>query len=339
MISDIRVNVLLRNHRKLRRLEKSIGPGACGYLINLWIATAVSRPDGVLIGWTPGDIAEEVGWQGDPSELIEAYKSAGWVDQRDDGVVIVHDWATHQGWATGANDRSNRQRFKALIRHHGEERAAQIAREKYGFNPEDYGFMPQHDSAHAAAMPQHAAAMPQHAAAESGNAAAMPRHKPVHAAAESGNAPAVPRQNPAHAGVSAPSPLPSPLPSQKDSTKVLSGSAGQSKKPHFTKKASEYSDQIKIVCKKVAALSNGSKSFNPYQWVQVQVNKNGHPQAIIDSLDGLVQYWGDLRGEPWGYVDKIMKSKNGNYHERDETTRSQDYKKMLAELAKLIGAV
>ena len=181
MISDIRVNVLLRGHRKLRRLEKSIGPGACGYLINLWIATAVSRPDGVLIGWTNGDIAEEVGWQGNPDELIEAYKSAGWIDQRDDGVVIVHDWATHQGWATGANDRSNRQRFKALIRHHGEERAVQIAREKYGFNPEDYGFMPQHDSAYAAAVPQHAAA-------ESGNATAMPRHKPAHAAACCGNA-------------------------------------------------------------------------------------------------------------------------------------------------------
>ena len=86
-------------------------------------------------------------------------------------------------------------------------------------------------------------------------------------------------------------------------------------------------------------MSNGSKKFNPYQWAQVQINKSGHPQAVIDSLDGLAQYWGDLRGEPWAYADKIMKSKNGNYNERDETIKSEGYKKMLTEIAKSLGVV
>ena len=159
MISDIRVNVLLRGHRKLRRLEKLVGPGACGLLINLWIATAVSRPDGVLVGWTSGDIAEEVGWTGDPEALVSAYKDSGWIDRRGDGVVVVHDWTTHQGWATGANDRSNRARMRALIKHHGEESAWRMAKEKYGFNPSDYGFVLQHAASMLPACSQQNAAL------------------------------------------------------------------------------------------------------------------------------------------------------------------------------------
>ena len=318
MISDIRVNVLLRGHRKRRRLEKLIGPGAVGYLIDLWIATAVSRPDGVLAGWTPRDVADEVGWKEDPEQLLLALKDSGWIERREDGVVIVHDWTVHQGWATGSSDRSNRARMRALIKHHGEESAWRIARDKYGFDPSKYGYVLQHATSMQPACSQHATA-------ENSSAAAC-------AIAEQ-------HQMPARAGVSDPYPSPPPSPSQKDSTKVLSGSAGRSKKTHFTKKATEYRDEIKNACKKVAALSNGSKSFNPYQWAQVWINKNGHPQAVIDSLEGLAQFWGELRGKPWPYADKIMQSKNGTYNERDETTKSEGYKKMLAELAKLIGTV
>ena len=336
MISDIRVNVLIRGHRKRRRLEKSLGPGAMGYLIDLWIATAVSRPGGELEGWTPQDIADEVSWSGDPEKLLVALNDAGWIDRRDDGLVIVHDWTVHQGWATNSSSRSNRARMKALLRHYGEEEAFKRAREKYGFNPEDYGFMLQHDSAYAAAdatallqqKPAHAAAMLEHAAAETSNATAC-------AAAEQ-------HQAPAHAGVSAPSPSPSPSPSLKDSSKLLSGAkgrAGLSRKPHFSKTAGEYAEAIKAGCLKVKGLCNGTKRLNSYQWAQHWINKSGHPQAVVDSLDGLVQFWDQIRGEPWAYADKIMQTKSGNYHERDETAKSQGFKTMLAELAQMIGDI
>jgi hypothetical protein len=339
VISDIRVNVLLRRHRKRRRLEKLIGPGAVGYLIDLWIATAVSRPDGVLSGWGPVDIAEEVDWTGDPEELIGALIESGFVDRREDGVVIVHDWMVHQGWASGSSSRSNVARLKALIRHHGEEAAFRLAREKYGFEPGDYGFVLRHKSADAdadaAALPEHATALQQHdsahATAMQRQCSSMPKHKSADAAA-------LPLHDSAHAGRFAPSPSPSPLPPLKDGTKVPSGqAAGQTKKKHFTKKATEYGEEIKAVCKKVTALSNGSGRFNPYQWAQKWINKNGHPQAVIDSLEGLHQFWGELRGSPWAYADAIMKTRNGNYNERDEQTRAAGYKKIIEEIARIVS--
>lgn len=331
MISDIRVSVLLRRHRKRRRLEKLIGAGAVGYLVDLWIATAVSRPDGVLAGWGPADIAEEVDWTGDPEILIGALVESGFIDRRDDGVVVVHDWMVHQGWASGSAGRSNLARMKALIRHHGEEAAFKLAREKYGFEPGDYGFVLRHKSADAAAMPEHATAMLQHEPAMQQQCSSINQQC-------SSNAAAMQQHNSAHAGRFAPSPSPSPLPLKKDGTKVPSGAAGQSVKKHFTKKAGEYADEIKAVCKKLAALSNGSSRFNPYQWAQKWINKNGHPQAVIDSLDGLHQFWGELRGSPWAYADAIMKTRNGNYNERDEHTKSEGYKALLAAIAKSVGA-
>ena len=326
MISDIRVNVLLRGHRKRRRLNKQLGlaPSGTDYLLDLWIATAVSRPDGVLAGWTPRDIADEVDWPGDPDVLLSALKDSGWIDIRQDGVVVLHDWAMHQGWATTTSARSNKARMKALLRHYGEDEAFRLARVKYGFEPTDYGFMLQHDSADAAAMLQHATA----------DATAMLQQC-------SSNAVALHQHAAASAGAYAPSPNPSPQPSQKDSTKVLSGAkvgAGlPSKKPHYSKTAAEYASAINAGCLKVQGMCNGSKRFNPYQWAQHWINKAGHPQAVADSLNGVVQFWETITGPPWAYADKIMKTKSGNYHERDEASKSAGFKKMLSEVALLIG--
>ncbi len=320
MISDIRVNVLLRRHRKRRKLEKLLGPGAIGYLIDLWIATGVSRPDGILVGWSPQDIADEVDWSGDPEQLLLSFKEAGWIDRRDDGTVIVHDWAVHQGWATTSSARSNKARMNALLRHHSDEEAYRLAREKYGFDPSDYGYVLPHAVADANGC--------------NGNATALQPHATADATACDGNATAVRPHKPA----SAPSPSPQPSPPQKNDSKE-SGSAGspRSRKRHFSSSAPEYAESIKKGCSKVKALSNGSGRFNPFQWAQVQINKAGHPQAVVDTLDGLVQYWESIRGEPWAWADKVMKSKSGNYYERDEAAKAQGYKALLGELAQLLG--
>ena len=296
-----------------------------GYLIDLWIATAVSRPGGELEGWTPQDIADEVSWSGDPDKLLVALKDAGWIDLRDDGLVIVHDWTVHQGWATNSSSRSNKARMNALLRHHSEKEAFRLAREKYGFEPTNYGY----ELRHAPAVQPHASA----------DAAAMQPQC-------NRNAPAVQPHAPAmrpHKVASAPSPSPDPSPSQKDSNKLLSGAKGRagllSKKPHYSKTAAEYAAAINAGCLKVKDLSNGSKRFNPHQWSQHWINKSGHPQAVVDSLEGLVQFWDQIRGEPWAYADKIMKTKSGNYHERDEAAKSAGFKTMLAELVQMIGDI
>ena len=321
MISDIRVSVMLRRHRKRRKLEKLLGPGAIGYLIDLWIATAISRPDGILEGWTARDIAEEVDWSDEPEKLLKSLQEAGWIDRRDDGIVIIHDWRTHQGWASSTTTRSVRARINGMIKHHGREAAFRIAREKYGINPEEYGYvLLQHTVADATA--EHIACG-QHAIAD---AIAEPVACQQHAIAA------------ATAYAPSPSPSPLPSPSRKNDSKE-SGSAGSSKsaKRHFSCSAPEYAQAIKGSCLKVKERCNGSRRFNPFQWAQHWINKAGHPQAVVDSLEGLLQFWDTVRGEPWAYCDRIMKTKSSNYYERDEAAKSQGYKQMLCELAGMLG--
>ena len=116
MNTDIRVLVSFWGHPKRKRLEMILGPGATGYLIDLWLRTAQDRPDGILTGWDETDIALAAGWEGDPSESVEALKKTGWLDVAEDGTFLVHDWSEYQGWACGAKARSESARKAAKVR-------------------------------------------------------------------------------------------------------------------------------------------------------------------------------------------------------------------------------
>lgn len=61
MNSDIRLAVSFRGHRKRKRLRLLLGPGSTDYLIDLWIATAMNHPNGILQGMDETDIALEAG--------------------------------------------------------------------------------------------------------------------------------------------------------------------------------------------------------------------------------------------------------------------------------------
>lgn len=52
MNTDIRLAVPFRGHRKRKRLRLLLGPGSTDYLLDLWIATAMNHPDGILTAWT-----------------------------------------------------------------------------------------------------------------------------------------------------------------------------------------------------------------------------------------------------------------------------------------------
>ena len=72
MNSDIRLAVSFRGHRKRKRLRLLLGPGSTDCLIDLWIATAMTHPSGVLHGMDEIDIALEAGWEGDPQQFVAA---------------------------------------------------------------------------------------------------------------------------------------------------------------------------------------------------------------------------------------------------------------------------
>ena len=77
-------------------------------------------------------------------------------------------------------------------------------------------------------------------------------------------------------------------------------------------------------------------------WIQVQTNNSGHPQAISESLQALIDYWSTVEN-PWTYTNKIMVTKSGNYHEADHIKQYQEFKKAfnvdprVKEFLKTIG--
>jgi hypothetical protein len=112
VISDIRVRVTFKGHRKRKRLQRILGAGATGHLIDLWVTIATDRPDGILAGWDEIDIADAAGWTGEPVELVEALTTCGFLET-ENGQFIAHDWKDHQGWVCGAKMRSERARNAA----------------------------------------------------------------------------------------------------------------------------------------------------------------------------------------------------------------------------------
>ena len=91
--------------------------------------------------------------------------------------------------------------------------------------------------------------------------------------------------------------------------------------------------KIKSKCENVIKICSSKKAkLNVYQWVQFWANKNAHPLAVIDSLDGFSQRILDGDKEPilnpWSYLDTIMKTKNRNYHEADNRKKGRKFKDM-----------
>ena|GEM_PF-3990006 len=108
------------------------------------------------------------------------------------------------------------------------------------------------------------------------------------------------------------------------------------KSKHFSTQVGEYFKSIKSSCEKILKLTpKEGRPFNPYQWVQKNVNSRGHPGAIEESLKGLILQWNDI-DKPWSYVEAIMKTKNGNWNEKEALKIHEKLKNMKApDLKKL----
>ena len=105
MNTDIRLAVSFRGHRKRKRLRLLLGPGSTDYLLDLWIATAMNHPDGILTGMDETDIALEAGWEGEPQSFVAALLECRLLDKTDHGYAL-HDWAEHQAYVVHAEDRT-----------------------------------------------------------------------------------------------------------------------------------------------------------------------------------------------------------------------------------------
>ena len=106
MNSDIRLSVDFFSHHKTKKVLRKIGPEGVICLVRLFCYVGKYRPEGRLEGMDVADISDAVDWSGDAEELVSTLCGAGFIEQSDDGVYIIHDWKKHNPWAAGANERS-----------------------------------------------------------------------------------------------------------------------------------------------------------------------------------------------------------------------------------------
>lgn len=125
MIQDIRIDVRWRSHPKRAKLALLLGHDGTGYVLDLWISAAQSKPDGILRGLDALDISIMAGWPGKPDDFVAALSATRLLDEHPEGCWALHDWAEHQPWVIGAPARQAKAKKAAHVRWEGQEAEAE----------------------------------------------------------------------------------------------------------------------------------------------------------------------------------------------------------------------
>lgn len=92
------------HHRKVRRLARLLRehgvaqhalPLARGICEGLWYMTATEAPHGDVGRIPDEELADHIGWDGDPADLIDVLVEAELVDRDPAHRLVTHDWADH----------------------------------------------------------------------------------------------------------------------------------------------------------------------------------------------------------------------------------------------------
>lgn len=109
MNKDFRVAVDYFTHPKTIKAERALGPLAPSAFLRLLAHVAVNKPSGVLTGMDNEDIAIAAGWTAEPGDadrLVETWVRIGQLERLEDGTHAIHDWGSHNGYASKAEERS-----------------------------------------------------------------------------------------------------------------------------------------------------------------------------------------------------------------------------------------
>lgn len=93
----------LAQHPKTRKLARLLGcsiPTAIGHLHLLWHFALKYAPDGDLARFDNDEVADGCLWEGEPSDLYDAFRGAGWVNPD----ATIHDWDEYGGKALRQKD-------------------------------------------------------------------------------------------------------------------------------------------------------------------------------------------------------------------------------------------
>ncbi|MCG8640909.1 MAG: DUF4373 domain-containing protein [Desulfobacterales bacterium] len=84
---------------------------------------------------------------------------------------------------------------------------------------------------------------------------------------------------------------------------------------------------INKACDDISGLPAKKKKFSPQKWAQVSINAMAHPGAIMETLQGLSLFW-KTTDDPWGMCNSILRTKNGNWNEKEAIAIHQELKSM-----------
>jgi len=93
-----RIDAGMPGHGKVGRLARRLGVDkltARGVVVSLWGWCCQSREDGDLSDIEAEDLADGIGWDGDPGALMVALTEAGWIEDTHGGLAL-HQWFEHQ---------------------------------------------------------------------------------------------------------------------------------------------------------------------------------------------------------------------------------------------------
>jgi len=125
MTLDIRINATLPAHPKTKKLIRRVGMGGAWQLVCFFLWARQNRSDGDLSGMSDEDIELAVDWDGEPGAFVAALIDVKFLDGAE-GARSIHDWADHNPWSTGAEERSDKSRKAAFVKHYGKDRGEQM---------------------------------------------------------------------------------------------------------------------------------------------------------------------------------------------------------------------
>ena len=123
-MSDARLSASFPTHPKTKKLMRRLGTAGPWALVCLFLWARMNRADGDLNGMTDEDIELAADWAGDDGVFVAALVAVGFLDGTN-GAYRIHDWAEHQPWSAGADDRKQSSAWAALCKRYGREGAAE----------------------------------------------------------------------------------------------------------------------------------------------------------------------------------------------------------------------
>lgn len=96
----LQVHQTLKDHRKLFDAADQLEvepPHMMGLLVSFWLWALDNAPTGSLVDITPRMISRAAQWNGDPEKLAKTLIRAGWIDEKEDGTLEIHDWYEYAG--------------------------------------------------------------------------------------------------------------------------------------------------------------------------------------------------------------------------------------------------